>query len=74
MEKDNEIIKSRQNIISQLTQARLRKGLSQEQLAELIGTKRSNICRIESGSQNLSLDLMIKISKGILQLIFPKKD
>lgn len=65
MEKDNEIIKSRQNIISQLTQARLEKGLSQEQLAELIGTKRSNICRIESGAQNLSLDLMIKISKAL---------
>lgn len=65
MEKDNEIIKSRQDIISQLTQARLEKGLSQEQLAELIGTKRSNICRIESGAQNLSLDSMIKISKAL---------
>ena len=65
MEKDNEIIESRQNIISQLTQARLEKGLSQEQLAELIGTKRSNICRIESGTQNLSLDLMIKILKAL---------
>lgn len=65
MEKDNEIIESRQSIVSQLTQARLEKGLSQEQLAELIGTKRSNICRIESGAQNLSLDLMIKISKAL---------
>lgn len=65
MEKDNEIIKSRKDIISQLTQARLEKGLSQEQLATLIGTKRSNICRIESGAQNLSLDLMIKILKAL---------
>ncbi len=65
MEKDNEIIDSRQSIISQLTQVRLEKGLSQEQLAKLIGTKRSNICRIESGTQNLSLDLMIKISKAL---------
>lgn len=65
MEKDNEIIELRQNIILQLTKARLEKGLSQEQLAELIGTKRSNICRIESGGQNLSVDLMIKISKAL---------
>ena len=65
MEKDNEIIESRQSIISQLTQARLEKGMSQEQLAELIGTKRSNICRIERGVQNISLDLMIKISKAL---------
>lgn len=65
MEKDNEIIEFRQSIISQLTKVRLEKGLSQEQLAELIGTKRSNICRIESGAQNLSLDLMIKISKAL---------
>ena len=65
MELDKEIVKSRQSIISQLTQARLEKGLSQEQLAELIGTKRSNICRIESGTQNLSLDMLIKISKAL---------
>lgn len=65
LELDKEIVQSRQSIISQLTQARLEKGLSQEQLAELIGTKRSNICRIESGTQNLSLDMLIKISKAL---------
>ncbi|MBR5426715.1 MAG: helix-turn-helix domain-containing protein [Clostridia bacterium] len=48
-----------------LTQARLEKGLSQAQLAAMIGTQRSNICRIENGGQNLSLDLLIKISTAL---------
>lgn len=58
-------IDSRQKIISQIISARLEKGLSQEQLAKLIGTQRSNICRIESGSQNVSLDMLIKICSAL---------
>ena len=65
MDTNDKIIKSRRQIISNLTKARLEKGISQEQLANLIGTKRSNICRIESGSQNLSLDMIIKISNAL---------
>lgn len=61
----NGIIDSRQKIISQLISARLEKGLSQEQLAKLIGTQRSNICRIESGSQNLSIDMLVKICSAL---------
>lgn len=56
---------SRQKIISELISARLEKGLSQEQLAQLIGTQRSNICRIESGNQNVSLDMLIKIASAL---------
>lgn len=62
---DKEIRASRQSIIQKLTQARLEKGLTQEQLARLIGTQRSNICRIESGTQNLSLDMMLKIAGAL---------
>ncbi len=61
----SDLFDSRQKIISQLISARLEKGLSQEQLARLIGTQRSNICRIESGSQNLSLDMLIKICSAL---------
>ena len=56
---------SRQKIISQLISARLEKGLSQEQLAKLIGTQRSNICRIESGTQNLTVDMLLKITSAL---------
>ena len=62
---EKELLTTRQTIIQKLTQARLEKGLSQEQLAKKIGTKRSNICRIEKGTQNLSLDLMIKIAEAL---------
>ena len=57
----SDLLDSRQKIISQLISARLEKGLTQEQLAKLIGTQRSNICRIESGSHNLSVDMLVKI-------------
>lgn len=60
-----DILESRQKIISKLVSARLEKGLSQEQLAQLIGTQRSNICRIESGSQNVSLDMLVKICAAL---------
>ena len=62
---DNNILRSRQQIISKLTEARLEKRMSQAELASLIGTQRSNISRIESGSQNLSLDMLIKISEAL---------
>lgn len=62
---DKETLASRHNIVRRLTQARLEKGLSQAQLAELIGTQRSNICRIESGAQNLTVDMMIRIAGAL---------
>lgn len=65
MTSDNKILRKRQEIVSKLTQSRIEKGLSQAQLAELVGTQRSNICRIENGGQNLSLDLLIKISSAL---------
>ena len=62
---EKELLMKRQSIVQMLTQARLEKGLSQAQLARMIGTQRSNICRLESGAQNLSLDMMIKIAKAL---------
>ena len=65
MANSKSVINKRQEIVSKLTQARLEKGLSQAQLAEMVGTQRSNICRIENGGQNLSLDLLIKITDAL---------
>ena len=62
---DHDLLRARQEIISKLTEARLEKQMSQAELASLIGTQRSNICRMESGTQNLSLDMIIKISKAL---------
>ena len=55
----------REKIISALTAARMEKGLSQEALARMIGTQRSNICRIECGAANISLDMFLKISSAL---------
>ena len=57
----DDIDKKRQVIISKIVQVRLEKELSQTQLAKLTGMHRSNICRIESGRQNISLDTLIRI-------------
>lgn len=62
---EREKLASRQRIVQKLTQARLEKGISQAQLAKRIGTQRSNICRMESGTQNLSVDMMIKIAEAL---------
>ncbi len=55
----------RREIIAQLIQARQEKGVSQAELARLIGTQRSNICRLESGAQNPSLDTVLKIASAL---------
>ena len=59
------IEEERKKIISSLTAARLEKNLSQEALARLVGTKRSNISRMESGAQNISLDSFLKIASAL---------
>ena len=57
--------RQRQKIISQLTEARLEQGISQAELARRIGIPRSSICRLESGTQNPTLDMMIKVASGL---------
>lgn len=55
----------RQQIIAQLVEARLEKGISQAELARMTGMQRSNICRLESGAQNPTLDMMLKIASAL---------
>jgi transcriptional regulator with XRE-family HTH domain len=59
---DNDMKTWRQNIVKQITQARIAKGLSQAQLAALLGTHRSNISRLESGGHNPSLDFLLRVA------------
>ncbi len=58
-------LNGRQRVISQLVNARLEKGMSQAELARLVGTQRANICRLESGAQNPSLDMVCKIASAL---------
>ena len=45
-----------------ITENRNRKGLTQTQLAEAIGTSQSAINRIENGGQNISVEMLMRIS------------
>lgn len=58
-------LKPHYRIISQLIEARLRKGVTQEQLARKVGTKQSAIARLESGNANPSLDFLEKVTKAV---------
>jgi len=52
-------------IIEEIILARKEKNLTQKDLAELIGTKQSNISRLESGNYNPSLDFLQKVASAM---------
>ena len=52
-------------LIKQIIQARAEQNLTQQELAERIGIKQSNISRLESGHYNPSLDFLKKIAGGL---------
>jgi len=52
-------------LIESLIQARLEKGLTQEKLAEKIGTKQSAISRLENGLANPSLSFLKRLAEGL---------
>lgn len=56
---------ARQEIASQLRQVRKKQGMTQERLAEKVGTRKSNISRLESGRYNPSLDFLEKVAGGL---------
>ncbi|OGZ78597.1 MAG: hypothetical protein A2528_01365 [Candidatus Staskawiczbacteria bacterium RIFOXYD2_FULL_37_9] len=62
-------------IAYQILQLRKKKKLSQAQLAKKIGTKQSNIARMESGQQNFSVEILEKIADAFgcnLKIVFCK--
>jgi DNA-binding XRE family transcriptional regulator len=52
-------------IIGEIIMARQEKNLTQKDLAELIGTRQSNISRLESGNYNPTLEFLNKIARAI---------
>ncbi|OGY89831.1 MAG: transcriptional regulator [Candidatus Komeilibacteria bacterium RIFCSPLOWO2_01_FULL_45_10] len=52
-------------VIRMIIARRLASGLTQAQLAEKLGTKQSAISRLEQGSYNPSLALLVKLSKAL---------
>ena len=65
MNQNDKIAEQRSDIIAKLVEARLEKGITQIELAKMIGTQRSNICRLESGAQNPTIDMILKITAAL---------
>ena len=60
-----EKLKPRYELISEVIKARREQNITQEELALRIGTQKSNISRLESGTYNPSLDFLSKLAKGL---------
>ena len=52
-------------LAERLKEERLKAGLTQEQLAEKIGTKKSYISRIENGKADVQLSTLFRIFEGL---------
>lgn len=63
--KEYKRLEPRYQLISQLIEARIKKGLTQEELAKKVGTKQSAIARLESGSANPTISFLEKISRAV---------
>lgn len=60
-----EKLKPRYELISEVIKARREQNITQEELAFRVGTQKSNISRLESGTYNPSLDFLSKLAKGL---------
>jgi len=65
VQKEYELMEAEYKIIEEIIMTRREKNLTQKGLAELIGTKQSNISRLESGNYNPSLDFLQKIASAM---------
>lgn len=64
-ENEYEKLKLRYEIISQIINVRKELNITQEELALRVGTQKSNISRLESGTYNPSIDFLAKVAKGL---------
>lgn len=60
-----EKLKPRYELVYEIIMARREKNITQEELALLTETQKSNISRLESGNYNPSLDFLSKIARGL---------
>ena len=63
--REYEKLRPRYELISQLIGARLKKGLTQSQLAKKMGTKQSAIARVEGGNSNPSVAFLEKLTHAL---------
>ena len=63
--KEQSPLTPRYEVVEQLKSARKAQNVTQEVLAERVGTRNSNISRFESGRYNPSLDFLIKVADSL---------
>lgn len=63
--KEQSPLTPRYEVVEQLKSVRKAQNVTQEVLAERVGTKKSNISRFESGRYNPSLDFLIKVADSL---------
>jgi len=52
-------------VVREIIKARKELNLTQEQLAQLVGTKQSNISRLESGEYNPTIEFLSKVAQAM---------
>lgn len=63
VKKEYDRLAPRYALISELIAARLKKGMTQTEVAEKLGTRQSAIARLESGDINPSLEFLQRIAR-----------
>jgi len=65
VQQELEMNEAEYQVVEEIILARREKKLSQKELAELVGTRQSNISRLESGNYNPSLGFLQKIASAM---------
>lgn len=60
-----EKLRPRYEAIEQIIKARKEQNITQSELAKRVGTQKSNISRLESGSYNPSLDFLVRVAESL---------
>lgn len=60
-----EALEPQYQLARQVISARLQKGLTQKQLADLVGTSQANISKIEHAEMNPSIEMTQRIASGL---------
>lgn len=58
-------ISHRQKVGSKINQIRINKGMTIQEVSDITGLDKSNICKIEKGKYNVSIDILGKVCKAL---------
>ena len=65
LKREYDALAPRYELISKAIDVRLKKKMTQEEVAERMGTTKSSISRFESGNYNPTIDFLIRLSNAL---------